>query len=253
MQNRYYKEYSRHLNRDMEFKAYGHAGLPVLVFPCQSGRFFDWENFGMMETVAPLLETGKIQIFCADSIDPESWDNKGPCRPRIEMQERWYSYVCEELLPRILEINRESGSDHTGKVLTSGASMGGGHAVNFYLRRPDLFGGTIALSGLYSSRMFFGDYMDDLVYQNSPCDYMRNMPADHPYIEMYNRADSIILCCGQGDWEADLLNSTRELGQILSDKGIHAWVDIWGTDVSHDWVWWKKQFPYFLEKVLAKG
>ena len=43
MQIRYYKEYSRYLNRDMEFKVYGHAGRPILIFPCQSGRFFDWE------------------------------------------------------------------------------------------------------------------------------------------------------------------------------------------------------------------
>lgn len=29
MQIRYYKEYSRFLNRFMEFKVYGHAGFPV--------------------------------------------------------------------------------------------------------------------------------------------------------------------------------------------------------------------------------
>ena len=47
MQIRYYKEYSRYLNRDMEFKVYGHAGRPILIFPCQSGRFFDWEDRNM--------------------------------------------------------------------------------------------------------------------------------------------------------------------------------------------------------------
>ena len=41
MQIRYYKEYSRFLNRFMEFKVYGHAGRPIVIFPCQSGRFFD--------------------------------------------------------------------------------------------------------------------------------------------------------------------------------------------------------------------
>ena len=142
MQIRYYKEYSRFLNRFMEFKVYGHAGRPIVIFPCQSGRFFDWEDRNMC-------------------IDPESWDNNGPERPRIEMQERWYNYICEEFVPRLLEINREQGEDHTGCILTGGASMGGGHAVNFYLRRPDIFNGTIALSGLYSSGMFFGSYMDE--------------------------------------------------------------------------------------------
>ena len=39
MQIRYYKEYSNYLDRDMEFKVFGHTGRPILIFPCQSGRF----------------------------------------------------------------------------------------------------------------------------------------------------------------------------------------------------------------------
>ena len=48
MNIKYYKEYSHHLNRDMEFKVYGHSGQPILVFPCQDGRFYDFENFKMI-------------------------------------------------------------------------------------------------------------------------------------------------------------------------------------------------------------
>ena len=120
MQIRYYKEYSRFLNRFMEFKVYGHAGRPIVIFPCQSGRFFDWEDRNMCNAAAPWIDSGKLQIFTVDSIDPESWDNNGPERPRIEMQERWYNYICEEFVPRLLEINREQGEDHTGCILTGG-------------------------------------------------------------------------------------------------------------------------------------
>ena len=253
MQIRYYKEYSRYLNRDMEFKVYGHAGRPILIFPCQSGRFFDWEDRNMCNLAAPWIDAGKLQIIAADSIDRESWDNDGPARPRIEMQERWYNYVCEELTPRALEINREQGPDHMGKVLVGGASMGAGHAVNLFLRRPDLFNGTIALSGLYQADMFFKGYMDDLVYRNSPCDYMRNFPDNHPYKELYAKADKFIMCCGQGQWEEELLRSTLQLRDILESKDIHPIVDIWGQDVSHDWYWWEKQWVYFLEMTLGKA
>ena len=106
----------------------------------------------MCNLAAPWIDAGKLQIIAADSIDRESWDNDGPARPRIEMQERWYNYVCEELTPRALEINREQGPDHMGKVLVGGASMGAGHAVNLFLRRPDLYNGTIALSA-YTRRI----------------------------------------------------------------------------------------------------
>lgn len=90
----------------------------------------------MCNLAAPWIDAGKLQIIAADSIDRESWDNDGPARPRIEMQERWYNYVCEELTPRALEINREQGPDHMGKVLVGGASMGAGHAVNLFCAVP---------------------------------------------------------------------------------------------------------------------
>ena len=48
---KYYKEYSHHLNRDMEFKVYGHSGQPILIFPCQDGRFYDFENFNMVYSI----------------------------------------------------------------------------------------------------------------------------------------------------------------------------------------------------------
>ena len=37
MKVEYYKEFSHELNRDMEFKVFGHAGKPCLVFPPQDG------------------------------------------------------------------------------------------------------------------------------------------------------------------------------------------------------------------------
>ena len=60
MHVRYYKEYSHNLRRDMEFKVYGHAGLPIVVFPCQDGKFFDFESRGMIDTVADKIENGHI-------------------------------------------------------------------------------------------------------------------------------------------------------------------------------------------------
>ena len=250
MQIRYYKEYSNYLNRDMEFKVFGHAGRPILIFPCQSGRFFDWENNGMCSIAAPWIDAGKLQIFCADSIDRESWDNNGPGRPRIEMQERYYNYVTGELTPRLLEINREQGADHTGRVLTGGASVGAFHAVNFFLRRPDLYNGTIALSGIYTNERSFGCYHDDLTYNNAPLQYLGGMPCGHPYIEKYNRS-RIVLCVGRGAWEVETLEDTRAMAAIFRRKGIDAWVDFWGDDVCHDWNWWYLQAAYFLPLILG--
>ena len=248
MEMRYFKEYSRYLNRDMEWKLYGHAGRPCLIFPCQSGRFFDWEDRGMCRLAQRWIDEGKLMLISADSIDPESWDNQGEARPRIEMQERWFNYLCEELMPRAFDM---IAPQYWGKVLVGGASMGAFHAVNTYLRRPDIFNGTIALSGLYDSELFFGDYCDDLVYRNTPNRYMANFPADHPYHALYAQADRFIVCAGQGAWEDQAVASTLKLKAILESKGIPVEVDLWGYDVNHDWPWWEKQWVYFLEKTLG--
>ena len=56
------------------------------------------------------------------------------------------------------------------------------HALNLYLRFPDLFDRCLALSGIYNASYCFGEYMDEVVYRNSPTDYMPNLPADHPFI-----------------------------------------------------------------------
>ena len=128
--------------------------------------------------------------------------------------------------------------------------MGATHALNTFLRRPDLFDGVIALSGAYDARYFFGDdFMDSTLYMNSIVDYMANLPANHDYIPMFN-ARNIVLCTGQGRWEEEMVRTTRMMKDIFAAKGIRATVDFWGYDVDHDWPWWQKQLPYFLEKVL---
>ena len=248
MHTEYHKEYSPRLGRDMEFKVYGHGGKPVLAYPCQNGRFFDWEGFGMLDTLGDYLESGRLQLFTADTIDSETVSAKGQDPyGRVRRHEAWFGYITEELVPRIREING-TGQD----LLVTGFSMGAYHAGNTFFRRPDIFDSVIALSGLYDTEDMYGGYMDEVVYANDPCASIANMLADHPYIDLYNRR-KIVICVGQGAWEDQLLAGTRRLDEVLRRKGIHAWVDYWGYDVNHDWPWWKKQIRYFLPYVLGES
>jgi esterase/lipase superfamily enzyme len=251
MKVEYYKEWSGCLNRDMEFKVYGHTGKPVLAFPSQDGRFFDFENNGMIGSVQAYIDDGRIQVFTCDSNDVNSWSSTSwDNRWRIEQQEAWFHYIVDELCPRIFEINaRANGGNKAAGILTTGCSMGGTHALNFLLRRPDIFCGCIALSGAYNARLFFPDYMDDLVYANSPVDYINGMPYDHPYVEMYRHRD-IIICCGRGAWEHPMQEDAARMKELFEYKNIdNAWVDFWGNDVAHDWPWWQKELPYYMNFV----
>ena len=249
MEVQYYKDYSPALGRDMECKIYGHAGRPVLFIPCQDGRFFDFENFHMTDVWSPWIESGEVMIFSIDTIDAETWsDQGGDPRWRICRYEQWIQYITDELVPfmRAMANERNGWSGYPG-ILVFGCSLGATHAANLYYRRPDLFDSLLALSGIYTSEYGFGNYVDDLVYINSPVHYLPNLPEDHPYIEMYNQQKSVI-CVGQGPWE--IPESTRQMQSILQSKGIHTWVDFWGYDCAHDWDWWYKQVTYFVPYLL---
>ena len=250
MKVEYYKEYSFHLNRDMEFKVYGYRGNPVLVFPSQDGRFFDFENNGMVDCVKDYIEDGRIQLFCCDSNDVNSWSSTTlDPRTRIENHEAYTRYITEELCPHIFDISKNANNGYTfDGIVTTGCSMGATHALNFLLRFPEIFSGCIALSGAYDARLFFGDYMDDLVYANSPVDYVEGMPNNHPYVSLYQERN-IIICVGQGAWEHPMLEDATRMKELFGYKNIPAWIDYWGHDVTHDWPWWKKQLPYFMNYV----
>ena len=40
----------------------------MLAFPTRCGRFYDYENMGMVGALAHKLEQGWIQLICVDSI-----------------------------------------------------------------------------------------------------------------------------------------------------------------------------------------
>ena len=52
---------------------------------------------------------------------------------------------------------------------------------------------------------------------NSPIQYLEGMSYDHPYVEMYRHCD-IILCCGQGAWEDEMIYSTHRMQELLENR-----------------------------------
>lgn len=240
----YYKLWSRRLGQDMEFKAYGHTGKPLIVFPSACGRFYEFEDFGMVDAVASFIEAGRVRLYTLDSIDCEAWLAHWMYPgDRGLRHEQYEDYVMQEVLSFIRE-----HSGYKGKYTTVGCSMGAYHAANFFFKHPDSFDGVIALSGIYGPEHFVGNYMDDAVYFNFPLCYLPRL-TDPAFLEQFRRSQ-IIICVGQGAWEEDSLRETRALEVVLHNLDIPARFDYWGLDVDHDWPWWRKQLPYLLEKCV---
>jgi len=242
LQIEYNKRFSHHLGREMEFKIYGHAGRPVLVFPTSNGRFYQYEDSGGIGALADRIEAGELRVWTVDGIDGESFfSGSHDLQGRIGRHEAYFRYVREELLPEILH---EGGR----KPILSGCSMGAFHASNFLFRFPDWVAGVVALSGVYSTRHFFGAALDGQIYFNSPLNYLPGLPDGETLDRIRSRR--LFFCCGQGAWEQPMIEDTGRLDAVLRDKAIPAWVDFWGHDVSHDWPWWHKQIAYFFDKWL---
>ncbi len=248
MNTRYHTMYSGCLRREMELKSYGHAGKPVVVFPSSGGRFFEYEDFQMVDACGPFIEQGIIRLYTPDSIDRESWlDSEKEPGYRARRHNAYDAYIVDELLPFI-----RSDSGYEGKLLATGCSMGGYHAVNFFFRHPDVFDTLIALSGIYDARFFVGESTGDFdVYINSPVDYLADM-HDPWYLERYRQGD-IIICTGLGAWEEDSIRDTVSMQRVLEKIGVPAWIDYWGYDVDHDWPWWRVQIAYFLQELVNQG
>ena len=86
----------------MEYKRFGHAGRPVVMFPTSRGRFFQYEDTGTIGAMADFIESGRIQVWTLDGIDGESFFGNDPdLQQRIGRHEAYFRYVREEALPRI--------------------------------------------------------------------------------------------------------------------------------------------------------
>jgi esterase/lipase superfamily enzyme len=183
-------------------------------------------------------------LFTVDSVDEQSWSNETiPPVERLKRHMDYERYILNEVVPFV----RRHCNAPEEKPFLMGASMGGYHAVNFFFRRPDVFEGLLALSAMFQVRHFLGDYMDDQVYFHSPLHYLGNM-SDDTYLEQY-RKGRIIICVGRGQWDTPMLADAYALKNILDTRDVPAWFDVWGYDADHDWVWWRKQLPYFLNHI----
>ena len=56
--------FSPALERDMDLLVFGHAGARMLVFPSSMGRFYEWEDQGMIGALADQVEQGATTAIC---------------------------------------------------------------------------------------------------------------------------------------------------------------------------------------------
>ena len=224
--------------------AYGHFGRPVVVFPSEGGRAWDYENNGMVDAVAPLLEAGRVKLYCIDSFDAASWSAPHlTLEERARQHDRYEGWILHQVVPWIHD-------DCRGwqEALVTGCSLGAYHAANLALRHADLFPVAICLSGVYDLGSSGWGERGDAFYFHNPIDYVANLSGDH--LEWLRGRVHLVLVCGQGQWEdtTGALDGTRRFAELLVTKGLGHELDLWGWDVPHDWPSWRSQIAHHLPR-----
>lgn len=236
--------YSQNLGMEMPLVAYGHAGYPLLMFPTAAADYLEYERFHLVDAIKPLIEAGRVRAYSINSVNRYSLLNEQASPPwKAELLTRYDRYITDEVLPLI----RNDSGDAQARPITTGASLGAFLSANSYFRHPDLLRGVIAMSGSYDIRSYLKGYTDDNVYFNNPMDYLKNLNDDY-HLPLLKRADAIFILSGQGAYEAP--ERSRQLSELLNSKGIPNTLDLWGHDVDHDWPWWRKMLPYYLDKLF---
>jgi esterase/lipase superfamily enzyme len=242
MKRQYHKWFSRNLGRDMELLVFGHAGAKVLVFPTREGRFYDYENWGLVDALRKSIDGGHIRLFCVDGVDSESLY----CRSlspaaRVERHRQYESYILHEAIPFMLS---ENG---VPSLIAHGCSIGAWHAMNLALRRPSLFCKVVALSGRYDLTRpvghfedLFGGYYDQEIYFITPNHFLPNL-EDPGVLDPLRRMD-ITIAVGEQD---PFHESNRVLSRTFADKGIPHRLEIWPGE-AHRARYWREMVSHYL-------
>ena len=223
----------------MPVAIYGHYGFVLLLIPTAAADYLEYERFQLMDTIAAFVDAGRVKVYSINSINNESWmnDQMDPRNKAIRHQQ-FNQYVFEEVIPFV----RNSSSWET-PIITCGASFGALHSANLFFHRPDLINGCLAMSGVYDLTEYTKGYFDEDVYFNSPCHYLPNL-SDHSILEQIRRSGHIHILTGSGDYEDP--DASRRLAGILYGKNIFYELDIWGSDMKHDWPTWRAMLPHYL-------
>jgi esterase/lipase superfamily enzyme len=226
----------------MELLVFGHAGPRTVVFPTREGRFYDYENFGMVGALAEPLEEGRRQLFCVDSIDSESFYGAHlPPGQRIVRHQQYEDYILEEVLPLTSLIN-----DHP-ELVAHGCSIGAYHATNIALRHPRRFQRVVALSGRYDLTEqlgpfpdLFDGYRSDHIRSHTPNYYVPRL-RDWDHLDALRRME-IMLVIGAED---PFFESTQYLANSLWAKEIRNRLVIWNGE-AHRASYWRKMVKLYL-------
>jgi len=238
MNREYHRWYSERLGRDMELLVFGHAGPQALVFPTSMGRFYEFEDRGMVASLASTIQSGNVQLFCVDSVDAESWYHS-TVHPhdRLRRHLQYEGYVLKEVLPLV---RSRLPATQDQRVIALGCSLGAFHAALLAFRHPEVVSRLLAVSGKYDNSSFLEGYSDSDSYFTNPLAFLPGL-RDEAILQSLRSMD-IVIVTGSADPHVD---EARQLSAVLWEDRVPNTLDIWQGWL-HDWPFWQAMVTKYL-------
>jgi esterase/lipase superfamily enzyme len=235
MKREHHKWRSERLKRDMEMLVFGHGGEPVILFPTSRGRFYQNEDFGLLEAIGDRIDAGRYLVACVDSVDEESWYNEGvPPAARVARHAEYEAYIVNEVVPFVRA--RSNG----GRLTLGGCSFGGFHVLQIGLRNPTVFQRLVSMSAKFETEGFLDGFHDQSVYFHSALQWVPNL-SDKAILDRLYKLE-IILATGDRDF---CRASNERMSGVLWAKGIGNHLSVW-KDADHDWPVWRQQIREYM-------
>lgn len=242
MNREYHYWYSPRLGRDMEVLVFGHGGAKVLMFPTRHGRFYEYENMGLIHALTDKIEAGHLQLYCVDNIDSETfychWRHPAD---RVQRYIQFEEYILNEVMPFMASKNPNACT------IIQGCSLGAFHAANMAFRHPHLFQKLCAFSGRYDLTLsvdhftnLFDNYYDENIYFNTPTHFLHQLDCD--WRLQHLRKMDIVFTIGKED---PFLQNNHHLSHILWSKGIGHSMHEWDGRAHRGSVW-RQMVPLYI-------
>lgn len=233
--------WSHRMERDLSLVRWGTYGVPVLLFPTAGGDAEEAMRMGLLASVEPLIDAGRIKVYSCDSAAGQAMvRNEGSPEHRQWLFNQYQQAIAAEVVPAI-----HNDSPGANSIVTAGASIGAFNALAVICRFPHLFDAAICMSGSYSIQRFIGGRFTDDLYFSSPLSFLPGLGGEA--LDTLRRR-FIILATGSGAWEdpAGAWAVASELGA----KGVPNRVDDWGPGYEHDWPTWRDMLPLYLDDLV---
>ena len=150
----------------------------------------------MIDSVAHLIDDGRLKVYCVDSFDSASWSAAtSSLEERARLHGLYEDWMVNQVVPWI--------HDDCGaalEIMTTGCSFGAYHAANFALKRADLFP-SCDLSERRLRRLECGAWGAGRRLLLQQPDGLRGATCRVTTSSGCAGGSALLLVCGQGQWE----------------------------------------------------